>query len=79
MKTMTCKQLGGACDKEFHAKSFEEMAELSKKHGMEMYREGDAAHIKVMKEMMKLMNNPAEMKAWIENKQKEFDALPERK
>ncbi len=31
MKTMTCKQLGGACDKEFQANTFEEMAELSKK------------------------------------------------
>ena len=41
MKTMTCKQLGGACDKEFHANSFEEMAELSKRHGMEMFQKGD--------------------------------------
>jgi len=31
MKTMTCKQLGGGCDTKFHANSFEEMAELSKK------------------------------------------------
>jgi hypothetical protein len=38
MKTMTCKQLGGACDKEFYANSFEEMADLSKKHGMEMFQ-----------------------------------------
>ena len=30
MKTMTCKQLGGACDLEFHADSFEEIAEMSK-------------------------------------------------
>ena len=32
MKAMTCKQLGGACDRVFHANSFEEIAELSKKH-----------------------------------------------
>jgi hypothetical protein len=25
MKTMNCKQLGGACDKEFQANTFEEM------------------------------------------------------
>ncbi len=31
MKTMTCRQLGGACDKKFHAETFDEMAELSKK------------------------------------------------
>ena len=77
MKTMTCKQLGGACDKEFHAKTFEEMAEMSKKHGMEMYEEGDEEHIKVMKEMKEIMNDPDTMKEWIERKQKEFDALPE--
>ena len=28
MKTMTCKQLGGACDQEFTAKTFEEIAEM---------------------------------------------------
>ena len=76
MKTMTCKQLGGACDKELHAKTFEEMAEMSKKHGMEMYEKGDEEHIKVMKEMKKLMNDPEAMKEWIESKQEEFDALP---
>ncbi len=33
MKTMSCKQLGRACDKEFHASSFEEKPELSKQRG----------------------------------------------
>ena len=75
MKTMTCKQLSGACDKEFQAKTFEEMSELSKKHGMEMYKKGDEKHIKVMKEMMGLMNDPSAMKEWMESKQKEFNAL----
>ena len=79
MKTMTCKQLGGVCDKEFHAKTFEEMAEMSKKHGMEMYEKGDEEHIKVMKDMKELMNDPEAMKEWMERKKKEFDALPEDK
>jgi len=74
---MTCKQLGGSCDKEFHAKTFEEMAEMSKKHGMEMYGKGDEEHINVMKEMKELMNDPEDMKEWMESKQKEFDSLPE--
>jgi hypothetical protein len=79
MKTMTCKQLGGACDKEFHADSFEEMAELSKKHGMEMFQKGDENHLKAMKEMQELMKTPVAMKEWFEDKRKEFDALPEDK
>lgn len=41
MKTMTCKQLGSPCDKEFHAETFDEMVEMSKKHGMEMAEKGD--------------------------------------
>ena len=79
MKTMTCKQLGGACDMEFHAASFEEMAGLSKKHGMEMFQKGDEAHLKAMNEMKELMRTPEAMKAWFENKRREFDALPEDK
>ena len=74
---MTCKQLGGACEKEFHAETFEEMAEVSKKHGMEMYEKGDEKHIKVMNEMKKRMNDPEAMREWIEGKRREFDALPE--
>lgn len=76
MKTMTCKQLGGACDKEFQANTFEEMAELSKKHGTEMFQIGDKAHLEAMNNMKKLMQDPKAMQEWFENKRKEFEALP---
>ena len=79
MKTITCKQLGGACDKEFHANSFEEIAELSKKHGMEMFQKGDQAHINAMNEMRELMKSPDAMNDWFENKRKEFNSLPDDK
>ena len=61
MKTMTCKQLGGACDMEFRANTFDEMAEMSKMHGMEMFQKGDEAHIKAMKKIKDLMSNPEAM------------------
>jgi hypothetical protein len=77
MKTMTCKQLGGACDREFHASSFEEMAQLSKKHGMEMLQQGDEKHIRAMNEMNALMKTPDAMNKWFEEKRKEFEALPD--
>ncbi|MFW2371829.1 MAG: DUF1059 domain-containing protein [Gammaproteobacteria bacterium] len=77
MKTMSCKQLGGACDKEFHASSFEEIAEMSKQHGMEMHQKNDEPHLNAMKEMQQLMQKPDAMTKWFENKRKEFDALPE--
>ena len=77
MKTMTCKQLGGACDQEFHANTFEEMAELSKKHGMEMFQQQDEAHLKAMQEMKALMQSPEAMQEWFEGKRKEFETLPD--
>jgi len=77
MKTMTCKQLGGACDKVFQAETFDEMADLSRAHGMQMFQEGDAEHIKVIQEMLALMNDPEAMKAWIDAKKEEFAALPD--
>lgn len=79
MKTMTCRQLGGACDKEFHANTFEEMAELSKKHGMEMYQKGDEKHVKAMNEMQGLMKSPEAMKDWYDKKRKDYNELPEKK
>ncbi len=77
MKMMNCKQLGGACDKEFHARSFDEIAELSKQHGTEMFQKNDEAHLKAMNEMQELMQNPEAMSEWFESKRKEFDALAE--
>ena len=77
MKKMTCNQLGGACDHEFRSNTFEEIAEMSKKHGMEMFQKGDEAHLKAMNEMQDLMQSPDAMSQWFENKRKEFDALPE--
>ncbi len=77
MKTMTCKQLGGACEMKFHAATFEEIAEQSKKHGGEMFHAGDAEHLKAMNEMQTLMQSPEAMGAWFANKKAEFDALPD--
>ena len=77
MKTMSCKQLGGACDQIFSANTFEEMASLSKEHGKEMFKKNDAAHLEAMKSIQKLMETPSAMQDWFEEKRKAFDALPE--
>lgn len=77
MKTMTCKQLGGACDLEFQANTFEEMSELSKQHGMKMHQQQDAAHLQAMQKMGELMQSPDALKKWFDSKRQEFDSLPE--
>jgi len=78
MKTMTCKQLGGPCELEFHAETFEAMVEQSKAHGMEMFQKGDEDHIRVMnqmKEKMKTQSSEA-MQEWFASVRKEFDEAP---
>ena len=74
---MNCKQLGGACEKEFQASTFEEIAEMSKQHGMEMFQKKDEAHIEAMNRIQELMRKPEAMKDWFESKKIEFEALPE--
>ena len=76
MKTMTCKELGGACDLEFHANTFEEIAQMSQEHGKEMFQKGDTAHLEAMNKMKDLVQSPDAMTKWMENKQKEFEAKP---
>ncbi|HBD10606.1 MAG TPA: DUF1059 domain-containing protein [Porticoccaceae bacterium] len=76
MKTMTCKELGGACDLEFHANSFEEIAQMSQKHGKEMLQKGDDVHLQAMKKMQGLMQSPDGMAKWMKSKREEFEAKP---
>lgn len=76
MKTMTCRQLGGACDMAFHAETFEKMSELSRKHAMEMTQNGDMDHIQAMEAMREKMADPNAMQDWMNKKRQEFDVLP---
>ncbi|MCP4050231.1 MAG: DUF1059 domain-containing protein [bacterium] len=77
MKTMTCNQLGGACDKEFQAETFAQIAEMSKKHGREMLEKEDPEHISAMNKMKELMQKPEDMQIWFDSKKQEFESLPE--
>jgi hypothetical protein len=78
MKSMTCNQLGGACDHVFSADSFEEIQEMSKQHGMEMFRKEDQPHLEAMQKMRALMvtADSDAMKTWMQEKRAAFDALP---
>lgn len=74
---MTCRQLGGACDLPFRAETFEEMAELSRQHGQEMFAQGDPDHLKAMEEMKEKMVDPTVFQAWMAATKATFDDLPE--
>lgn len=75
MKSMTCKQLGGACEEVFSAETFEEISALSQAHGKAMFEQQDAAHLDAMKAMGELMKDPQAMQNWMAEKRAFFNAL----
>lgn len=76
MKSMTCKELGGACHQTFSANSFDEIAKMVSHHAREMVQQGDAAHIEAMNDMRNKMTSQEAMNAWMDEKRKAFNALP---
>ena len=77
MKTMTCTQLGGACDYKITGETFEEMAQKAQEHGMEMAAAKDSAHLVAMGRMKELMSNPETLQKWMDGRKAAFDSLPE--
>ena len=77
MKTMTCNQLGGACEEAFSGSTFEEIAEQSKQHGMAMFEKGDEAHLEAMRKMKSLSKEPGGFDKWYQGKIDLFNSLPE--
>ncbi len=76
MKTITCKSLGGACDKEFTVNTFDELVEQLKAHGMEMFMAQEPAHMGLAQQIIELMQDPLKMQQFYEEKRKLFEQLP---
>jgi len=68
MKTMTCKDLGGACDQKLTARSWNELVKAMTKHVMEK-------HPDVAKQMEKMHNE--DPKRWGKEMKPKWDAAPE--
>ncbi len=59
------------------ASTFDEIAMMASRHGREMVAQGDTAHIAATNEMRQSMTSPEAGQAWLAEKRKAFDALPE--
>lgn len=77
MKTMTCKQMGGPCDKAFQGDSADEVIKAQDKHLKEMGASGDESHAPALKDMQGRWKRPISGMAWYKNTKKAFAALPE--
>ena len=77
MKTMTCRQLGGACDLPLHGNTADEVIQAQDKHLKEVVAAGDEAHQSALKDMKGRWKNPIKGMGWYKNTKRDFAALPE--
>lgn len=77
MKTMTCKQMGGPCDKAFQGTSADEVIKAQDRHLKEAVADGDTTHETALKAMQARWKNPIKGMGWYKKVKKDFAALPE--
>jgi len=77
MKTMTFKQLGGACDLQLRGETADEVIKAQDKHLREAVAAGDATHEPALDAMKGRWKNPIKGMGWYKSTKKEFAALPE--
>lgn len=77
MKTMTCKQLGGACDLPLSGSTADEIIKAQDRHLKEIVAAGDIEHESALKEMKGRWKRPIAGMGWYRQVKRDFAALPE--
>lgn len=77
MKTMTCRQLGGACDIEHRAETADAVIKTNDRHLREAEKAGDASHQPARDAMKSRWRHPKKSLGWYQDVKKNFAELPE--
>ena len=77
MKTMTCNQLGGACDLQLRGDTADEVIKAQDKHLRDAVGAGDMTHEQALDEMKGRWKHPIKGMGWYKNTKREFAELPE--
>jgi predicted small metal-binding protein len=77
MKTMTCTQLGGACNVQLRGSTADEVIKAQDKHLKEAVAAGDATHENALQEMKGRWKHPLKGMGWYKDTKRQFAALPE--
>lgn len=77
MKTMTCRQMGGPCDKAFSGESADDVINAQDQHLKEAVAAGDTAHEPANKDMRGRWKHPLKGMGWYKDTKKAFAALPD--
>ena len=74
---MTCKQMGGPCDAQFHGNSADEVIKADDQHLKDKVAEGDESHKATSEAMQERWKDPAGGMEWYQKMQADFAALTE--
>jgi hypothetical protein len=77
VKTMTCQQLGGACDLELRGDTADDVIKAQDQHLKDVVAQGDAAHEPALRDMQGRWKHPIRGMGWYRATKKEFAALPD--
>jgi hypothetical protein len=77
MKTMTCRQMGGPCDKAFSGETADDVINAQDQHLKDAVAAGDTAHEPANKDMRGRWKHPIKGMGWYKDTKKAFAALPE--
>jgi predicted small metal-binding protein len=77
MKTMTCEQLGGACELMHRGSTADEVIKAQDRHLREAVAAGNAAHENALTEMKGRWKNPIKGMGWYRDTKRRFAALPD--
>ena len=77
MKTMTCKQMGGPCDKEFHGNTADEVIKAQDRHLKEIVKNGDTVHQEALTAMQGRWKHPIKGMGWYKQVKTDFAELAE--
>ena len=73
MKRLSCRDLGGPCEAEFVADTFEEIGKKSHEHVIEQVQKGDEAHLSAANSM----RSATQQKAMMAKFRQKFDETPD--
>ncbi len=72
MKTLTCKQLGGPCERQLHGKTADEVIKAQDRHLKEAVASGDETHAGALKEMKGRWKHPFAAMGWYRAAKRSF-------
>jgi hypothetical protein len=77
MKTMTCRQMGGACDLELSGETADDVIHLQDEHLEDVVATGDEAHVPARNDMKARWRRPISGLKWYNATKRTFADLPE--